>query len=176
MAVIQTTITLWPSEQIVCRLQVSRHQDSSHNREHALASLVHVAMVASSPFVRPLPLWVFPCAQLSSFKFSGMKSFCLDFVTEKTLRLDGMTMTYVWYESYEAVVLETDWTKMHERIQSAESKINDRKRVLSLDHGGTPEERQAIANALNAMGTLRTEVDDWQSRQAPQAERRRDHV
>jgi hypothetical protein len=76
------------------------------------------------------------------------------FVTEKNLRLDGMSMTYVWYESYKAVVLETDWTKMHERIQSAESKINNRKRVLSLDHGGTPDERQAIANALNALGRL----------------------
>lgn len=74
-------------------------------------------------------------------------------------------MTYVWYESYRAVAVETDWAKMHQRIQSAESKINDRKRVLSLDHGGTPEERQAIGNALNAMGTLRTEVDNWQSRQ-----------
>jgi hypothetical protein len=86
-----------------------------------------------------------------------------------------VTLTYVWYESYESVVLETDWTKMHERIQSAESKINDRKRVLSQDHGETPEERQAIANALNALGTVRTEVADWQSRQTPQAERRRDH-
>jgi hypothetical protein len=87
-----------------------------------------------------------------------------------------MTLTYVWYESYESVVLETDWTKMQERIQWAESKINSRKRVLSEDHGGTPEERQAIANALNALGTLRTEVADWQSRQAPQAERRSDHL
>jgi L-amino acid N-acyltransferase YncA len=87
-----------------------------------------------------------------------------------------MTLTYVWYESYESVVLETDWTKMQERIEWAESKINDRKRVLSEDHDGTPEERQAIANALNALGTLRTEVADWQSRQAWQAERRRDHV
>ena len=83
-------------------------------------------------------------------------------------------MTYVWFESYEAVALETDWLKMHERIQSAESKMEDRKRVLSQDHGGTPEERQAIANALNALGTLRTEVDDWQSRQAAEAVRCRD--
>lgn len=75
-------------------------------------------------------------------------------------------MTYFWYESYKAVVLETDWTKIPERIQWAESKINDRRCVLSQDHGGTPEERQAIANALNAMHTLRTEVADWQSRQA----------
>jgi hypothetical protein len=66
--------------------------------------------------------------------------------------------------------------KMHERIQSAESKINVRKRVLSQDRGGTPEERQGITNALNVLGTLRTEVADWQSRQAAQAERRRDHL
>jgi len=39
-------------------------------------------------------------------------------------------MTYTWYESYKAVVLETDWAKMPERIQSAESKINDRQLVL----------------------------------------------
>jgi hypothetical protein len=90
-------------------------------------------------------------------------------LTLKNLCLDGMTMTYVWYESYKAVVLETDWTKMHERIQSAESKINDRQRVLSQDHGGTREERQAITNALNGMRTLRTEVADWQSRQVPKA-------
>lgn len=98
-----------------------------------------------------------------------MTSFCLYFVTGTNLRLDGMTMTYALYESYQAVALETDWTHMHERIQSAESKINDRKRVLSMDHGGTPGERQAIANALNALDTLRTEVADWQGRQAPQA-------
>ena len=57
-------------------------------------------------------------------------------------------MSYVWYESYKAVVLETDWTKMHDRIQSAECKMHDRQRELSADHGGTPEERQAILNAL----------------------------
>lgn len=46
-------------------------------------------------------------------------------------------MNYVWYDSYKAVVLETDWTKMHDRIQSAECKIHDRQRELSKDHGGT---------------------------------------
>ena len=57
-------------------------------------------------------------------------------------------MSYVWYESYKAVVLETDWTKMHDRIQAAECKIHDRQIELSADHGGAPEERQAILNAL----------------------------
>ena len=76
-------------------------------------------------------------------------------------------MSYVWYESYKAVVLETDWTTMHDRIQSAECEMHDRQRELSADHGGTPEERQAIANALNGMRTLREEIADWQGRQAP---------
>jgi hypothetical protein len=88
---------------------------------------------------------------------------------DNNLSLDGVGMSYVWYESYKAVVLETDWMKMHDRIQSAECKIHDRQRVLSEDHGGTPQERQAIANALNGMRTLRTEVADWQSRQAARA-------
>ena len=89
-------------------------------------------------------------------------------LSNNTLSWDGVTMSYIWYDSYKAVVLETDWTKMHDRIQSAESKIHDRQRVLSEDHGGTPQERQAIANALSGMRTLRTEIADWQSRQAPQ--------
>ena len=76
-------------------------------------------------------------------------------------------MSYVWYESYKAVVLETDWTKMHDRIQSAEREMHDRQRELSADHGGTPEERQAIVNALMGIRTLRTEVVYWQSRQVP---------
>ena len=58
--------------------------------------------------------------------------------------------------------------QMHDRIQSAECKIHDRQRVLSEDHGGTPQERQEIANALSSMRSLRTEVADWQSRQALQ--------
>jgi len=69
---------------------------------------------------------------------------------------------YIWYESYRAAVLETDWVKMMpKRIQAAESAIQERQRVLSLDHGGTPEERQAMANALSGMKGLRREVADW---------------
>jgi hypothetical protein len=107
---------------------------------------------------------------LISINFRGMAaSLLLPFCSDNTFGLDGGTMNYVWYDSYKAVVLETDWTKMHDRIQSAECKIHDRQRELSEDHGGTPEERQAILNALSGMRTLRTEVADWQSRQAPQA-------
>ena len=54
---------------------------------------------------------------------------------------------------------------MQERLQAAESEIQKRQHVLSMDHGGTPEERQAIANALNGMKVLRTEVAEWQTQQ-----------
>jgi hypothetical protein len=74
-------------------------------------------------------------------------------------------MTYTWYESYRAAILETDWTKMQERLRSAELKIHERQHILSLDHGGTPAERQAIADALHGMKVLRTESAAWQAHQ-----------
>ena len=76
-------------------------------------------------------------------------------------------MTHTWYESYRAAILETDWTKMQKRLQAAERKIHQRQRVLSLDHGGTTEERQAIADALHGISQLRMEARDWQKRQSP---------
>jgi hypothetical protein len=80
-------------------------------------------------------------------------------------------MTYVWYEAYKTAVLETDWTKMQERLQSAESAIHERQRVLSMDHGGTPEERQAIADALNSVRVLQTEAAEWKNQQVSKGER-----
>jgi hypothetical protein len=79
----------------------------------------------------------------------------------------GTTVTYIWYEAYKSAVLETDWTKMQERLQSAESAIQERQHVLSMDHGGTPEERQAIADALNSMKALRKDAVEWQNQQPP---------
>jgi hypothetical protein len=76
-------------------------------------------------------------------------------------------MTHPWHEAYRAAILETDWTKMQERLQTAESEIRKRQHVLSMDHGGTPEERQAIADALDGMKSLRIEVAGWKNRQAP---------
>ena len=76
-----------------------------------------------------------------------------------------MTTECSWHESYKAAVLETDWTKIRERIQAAESAIHERQRVLALDHQGTPEERHAIATALNGLIGLRGHVAEWQNRQ-----------
>jgi len=41
-----------------------------------------------------------------------------------------MTTPFSWHDSYRAAVLETDWTKMTERIQAAESDMSERQRVL----------------------------------------------
>jgi hypothetical protein len=72
-------------------------------------------------------------------------------------------MTYSWYKCYKAAILETDWTTMSERLRSAELQIFERQRILFLDHGGSLEERQAIADALRGIGQIRTDVSDWQT-------------
>jgi len=72
-----------------------------------------------------------------------------------------MTAIYEWYESYKSALLETDWSKMPERIRAAEAALSQRKRELELDHGGTPEENQAIADAMRGMAVLRDDAAKW---------------
>jgi hypothetical protein len=70
-------------------------------------------------------------------------------------------MDYTWYPAYRSALLETDKPKIRARLLIAEEKIVARLRVLSQDHGGTTEERLAIAKALSGIKGLRTEVTDW---------------
>ncbi len=81
-----------------------------------------------------------------------------------------MTKTYSWHESYRAAVFEADWTRMPERLQVVQAEIRERQRVLSEDHGGTPEERQAIADALSGITVLGREASEWQNRQPSEGE------
>ena len=74
-----------------------------------------------------------------------------------------MGTPHAWQEFYKAAVLETDWTRILLRIQEAESAMVERQRVLSLDHGGTPEERHALAAALSGLKVLRGDVTEWNS-------------
>lgn len=74
--------------------------------------------------------------------------------------------SYNWNESYKAALIETSGTKMRERIEVAEAKIRDRQRVLSEDHEGTPEERQAIADAVRGLKALLRESAEWPDLQA----------
>jgi len=70
-----------------------------------------------------------------------------------------MRAEYVWDESYKAAVLETDDKKMGELIQEAKAAIDTRLHELQMDHGGTPEERQAITDALGGLQVLRRELE-----------------
>jgi hypothetical protein len=69
-----------------------------------------------------------------------------------------VTTKYTWHDSYKAALLETDWTKMEERIQTAESEIHKRRLILSLDHSGTKEEREALVNAMHGLRILRIDA------------------
>jgi hypothetical protein len=75
--------------------------------------------------------------------------------------------SYGWQRSYQAALLETDWTKMQERIQTAESEIHQRRLALSQDHSGTPEERKALVNAISSLRVLRVDAVSWLERQNP---------
>jgi hypothetical protein len=72
---------------------------------------------------------------------------------------------YSWQDSYQAALLETDWTMMQERIQTAESEIHRRRLVLSQNHGGTDEERAALVNAMSGLRVLRMNVVSGLERQ-----------
>ena len=73
-----------------------------------------------------------------------------------------MDAKYSWQEHYESAVLETDWSKIEEKIQVAENEMRARLHEFSMNHGGTPEENQAIEDALNGLNILRKDVATWQ--------------
>jgi hypothetical protein len=72
-------------------------------------------------------------------------------------------MTSEWEKLYQAAILETDWAKIEEHIQAADFAISARLQELS-NHGGTPEENQAIRDALSGLRALRREVVTWRSK------------
>ena len=67
-----------------------------------------------------------------------------------------------WQELYATALLETDWSTIDEKIQVAENGIRARLHEFRMNHGGTPEENQAIEDALNGLNVLRKEVAAWQ--------------
>ena len=70
----------------------------------------------------------------------------------------NMTNQYDWQEQYEAAILETDRSQLLARIVVAQAAINTRLREIQANHGGTPEERQALEDAATGLQTLRKEV------------------
>ena len=69
-----------------------------------------------------------------------------------------------WEKLYKEAILETDWSKIENSIEAAESAISARLHELSLDHGGVPEENQRIKDALSGLSVLRREVVKWKSK------------
>ncbi len=72
-----------------------------------------------------------------------------------------MRADYVWEELYEAAVLETDDNNLSNRLQAAKATIDSRLHEMQADHGGTPEELQAISDALHGLNVLQAE---WETR------------
>ena len=69
-----------------------------------------------------------------------------------------------WEKHYRAAVMETDWSRIEEHIQAAESAIRDR--ILEISGTGrTPEENEAIAKAATALKNLRKDVANWKLKQ-----------
>jgi hypothetical protein len=69
-----------------------------------------------------------------------------------------------WEKLYKEAIFETDWLKIENLIQAAESAISARLHDFSLDHGGTPEENQRLRDALSGLSVLRGEVVAWRSK------------
>jgi hypothetical protein len=65
---------------------------------------------------------------------------------------------------YASALLETDWLKIEGHIQVSENAIRVRLHEFSMNHGGTPEENQAIQDALRGLDILRKEVAAWRER------------
>jgi hypothetical protein len=86
----------------------------------------------------------------------------IDFFTVPTLRFQVHTVSTdsksAWRDLYEAAVLETNLGKMQPCVQTAKMAINTRLHELQLDHGGTPEENQALSDALNGLKVLEREI------------------
>lgn len=66
-----------------------------------------------------------------------------------------------WREFYTVAVLESDWSQLDELITAAETAIRGRLNEFAQDHGGTPEENQAIINALSSLKVLRADLSAW---------------
>jgi hypothetical protein len=68
-----------------------------------------------------------------------------------------MTQNYGWQRYYEAAILETDRLRLPKLIKDAQAAIDARVEQLRENHGGTPEEQLALADALAGLGVLRRE-------------------
>jgi hypothetical protein len=77
----------------------------------------------------------------------------------------AMDTEYGWQQLYIAAVLESDWSKIEQKIREADDGMRARLYEFSMNHGGTPEENRAIEDALNKLKLLRKDVAAWRGSQ-----------
>jgi hypothetical protein len=68
-----------------------------------------------------------------------------------------------WEKLYQTA---TDWSKIEDRIEAADSASGARLHEFSVNHSGTSEENQRINDALSGLTVLRREVVAWKSEPA----------
>ena len=71
-----------------------------------------------------------------------------------------MKADYPWQELYQAAILETDDAKLLKLLPPAKAAIDARLQELQTHHGGTPEERLAISDALVGLNVLRRDLQE----------------
>lgn len=69
-----------------------------------------------------------------------------------------MIADYPWGRSYKLAILETDRSRLAERVRTADRAIMARLQELNNDHGGSPEEQTAIRDALAGLRMLQKEL------------------
>jgi hypothetical protein len=74
-----------------------------------------------------------------------------------------MNTEQTWQEIYHVAVLETNWLNLEDHIRATESAIEKRLQGFNLDHGGTPEENQAILDIVQKLNGLRGELALWRA-------------
>ena len=68
-----------------------------------------------------------------------------------------------WHRLYIVAALETDRSKMEQRIETARTAVKARLHEVALDSGGTPEELVAIAEVQRRLEMLGTDVARWRA-------------
>ena len=82
-----------------------------------------------------------------------------------------MNADYAWEKSYKTAILETDDTRLPNCLQVAKAAIDKRLQEIQMNEGGTlqggtPEELQAINDALAELNVLRGELETRQGTSA----------
>lgn len=99
-----------------------------------------------------------------TFRFGILFSFPLNWPVKRASIGEGertvltVTKRYSWEEIYEAAILETDFSRLPERIKAAQTAIDTRMKEMQQDHQGTPAERAAIQSALAGIRILKREA------------------